>query len=230
MYVNLYRMYVFLNVLCITFTSWLKKITLYAFVWTEHDYLRGDRIFPWLPFTPLGVATDLYFLLHPLELLTDAQTHCDATNKEDHFALGDTHNNPTATEDEAGDEDANPAPQPPVQEAPAEGGERRGSDGAGHQQLLPQGAQVHLLLQEQHRSGDHPRVIPEEESTQGREKRQQVDETRGRWGVLIPEALPGVMGRRSNETPLSILCSFLPPAACAVTHRSLKLLDSGESR
>lgn len=146
--------------------------------------------------------------------LTYSQTNCDSAHKKQLLVWGKSQDDATDAEDETGQKDADPAPQPPVQGASTQGRERRSPNGAGNQQLLPQRAQIHLLLQEQHSPGDHPSVVPKEKPSQGREKRQHIDEP-WRGGILVQEV---PTGWRPNETPLSIVHCLLSPAAHKVAH------------
>lgn len=159
-----------------------------------------------------GGASSPHFTWRPTSL-TYAQTHYDSAHEEHHLVRCHAQHDASDAEDETGYEDADPASQPPIQGSSTQGRERRGPDGAGDQQLLPQGIQPHLLLQQQHGPGDHPGVVAEEEASQGTEERQHVDEPR-RGCILLRE----VPGWRSNETPLSIICCFLPASAHKVAH------------
>lgn len=115
--------------------------------------------------------------------LTYAQAHGDPAHQEHLLAGGQTQDDAADAEDEAGDKDADASAQPAVQEAPPQGGERRRPNGAGHQQLLPQVVQVHLLLQGQHGAGHHPGVVPKEEPPQGREGGQHVNKAGSGGGL-----------------------------------------------
>lgn len=146
--------------------------------------------------------------------ITYAQANDDSAHQEGLLAGGQAQDDAPDAEDETGRQDADPAPQPAVESAAAQGGESRGAHGAGNQQLLPQLVQVHLPLQEQHRTGHHARVVTEEEATQGGEEGQHVDEAR-RGGDFPDISISSNGGRRSDEALLSILRS---PAAHEVPH------------
>lgn len=165
--------------------------------------------------------------------LTYPQAHGDPAHQEHLLGGGQTQDHAADAEDEAGDEDADAASQPAVEEAPAQGGDGGGPDGAGHQQLLPQVVQVHLLLQGQHRSGHHPGVIAEEEPPQGGEEGQHVDEAGGdgatpgrrllRWGpeeVLLP-----IFGSpEAQKVPHRLQAEFMGAAG----HRGSRIKGSQE--
>ena len=110
--------------------------------------------------------------------LTKPHSDDQPPRQQDLLAWGGAQHDPPDGEEEAGQQDAHPAPEEPVQEAPQQGRQGGRGHSTRYEQLLPQGAQLHLPLQQQHGSGDHPGVVAEHEAPQGGERGQEVDETR----------------------------------------------------
>ena len=108
--------------------------------------------------------------------LTKTHSDDEPPRQEHLLARGGAQHDPADGEEEAGQQYAHPAPEEPVEEA----AQQRGQGGRGHstwyEHLLPQGAQVQLPLQQEHRPGDHPGVVAEQEAPQGGEGGQDVDE------------------------------------------------------
>lgn len=108
--------------------------------------------------------------------LTEPHADDDPPRQEDLLAGRGAQHDTADGEEEAGQQDAHPAPEEPVEEAAQQGGQGGRGHGARYEHLLPQGAQVQLPLQQEHRPGDHPGVVAEQEPPQGGERGQDVDE------------------------------------------------------
>lgn len=103
---------------------------------------------------------------------SDDQPPC----QENLFARGGAQHNPPHGEEEAGQQYAHPAPEESVEEAAQQGGQGGRGHSTWNEHFLPQGGQLQLPLQQEHRPRDYPGVVAKQEPPQGGEGGQDVDE------------------------------------------------------
>lgn len=110
---------------------------------------------------------------------TYAGSDDDSSSQEQVLVPGYPHTEGPHGKHDTGPHDHGPPPQTVIQEAP----DRCKKGSSGHRDadnvLLPDERELELVSEENHRSRNHPRVISEQESPEGREKGQHVHKPGG---------------------------------------------------
>lgn len=110
---------------------------------------------------------------------TYAGSDDDSSSQEQVLVPGYPHTEGPHGKHDTGPHDHGPPPQTVIQEAP----DRCKKGSSGHRDadnvLLPDERELELVPEENHRSRNHPRVISEQESPEGREKGQHVHKPGG---------------------------------------------------
>lgn len=109
-------------------------------------------------------------------LLTKPNSNSEPPCQENLLARGGAKHDPPEGEEEARQQYTHSAPEEPIEEASQQGRQGGRGHSTWYEHLLPQGAQLQLPFQQEHRPGDHPGVIAKEEPPLGREGDQDVDE------------------------------------------------------